>query len=135
MRWIPMGCVIVYSGAYALGLGPIPWLILGEFSPRKNQGAAGAIAATSFWAPSLIITISFGDMQNAMYLSGTFWFYTIFCVFGYLFVLLILPDFRPDATLEEMQLFFLAKDPDAMVATSNSRTELVEDPWSFSSPI
>lgn len=130
MRWIPMSCVILYSGAFALGLGPIPWLILGEFSPRKNQGAAGALAATCFWGPSLIITASFGDMQSAMYLSGTFWFYTIFCVFGYLFVLLVLPDLKTDATIEQIQLFFQAK-ADQVDAKRNQE---LEDPWSFSAP-
>ena len=110
LRWIPISCVIVYCGAFALGLGPIPWLILGELLPVRSQGTAAAITAGLFWGPSLVVTMSFGDMQNAMYLSGTFWFYTIFCLFGYLFVLLVVPDIRPEATLEQIQIFFMASD-------------------------
>lgn len=110
LRWIPVSCVIVYCGAFALGLGPIPWLILGELLPIRSQGTAAAITAGLFWGPSLVVTMSFGDMQNAMYLSGTFWFYTIFCLFGYLFVLLVVPDIRPEATLEQIQIFFMTSD-------------------------
>jgi len=109
LRWIPIGCLIAYSGAFALGLGPIPWLMLGELLPARNRGTAIALASTCYWGPSLIISNSFGDMKNAMYLSGTIWFYTIFCLFAYLFVLLVLPNIRPHATLEQIQLFFLAK--------------------------
>lgn len=110
LHWIPISCVIVYCGAFALGLGPIPWLLIGELLPAKSQGSAAAIIATLFWAPSIVVTSTFGDMQNAMYLSGTFWFYTIFCLFGYLFVLLVVPDIRPRASIEQIQLFFLASD-------------------------
>ncbi|KZS21447.1 Sugar transporter [Daphnia magna] len=110
LRWIPVSCVILYCGAFALGLGPIPWLILGELLPIRSHGTATAITAGLFWGPSLVVTMSFGDMQNAMYLSGTFWFYTIFCLFGYLFVLLVVPDIRPEATLEQIQIFFMASD-------------------------
>ena len=109
-QWIPITCVILFSGAFALGLGPIPWLVLGELLPTRSQGTAAAIVAGLYWGPSLVVTMSFGDMQNAMYLSGTFWFYTIFCLFGYLFVLLVVPDIRPEATLEQIQIFFMASD-------------------------
>lgn len=119
LRWIPVTCVILYCGAFALGLGPIPWLLLGELLPVRSQGTAAAITAGLFWGPSLVVTMSFGDMQNAMYLSGTFWFYTIFCLFGYLFILLVVPDIRPEATLEQIQIFFMASD------------KRKDDQWSF----
>ena len=113
LNWIFITCVIVYTGAFALGLGPMPWLILGEILPVYHKGLAAAIVSSLFWGPSLIITISFGDMQSSMYLSGTFWFYTIFCVFAYLFVLIVMPDIR-GASLEEVQIFFSAKNPDSI---------------------
>ena len=121
LKWVLVTCVILYTGAFALGLGPLPWLMLGELLPAHDRGVAASVIATFFWGSSLIITTSFGDMQNAMYLSGTFWFYPIFCVFGYLFVLLVVPDVR-QASLEDIQLFF---------ANNNVR---LQDRWNLNVP-
>ncbi|KAK2721611.1 facilitated trehalose transporter Tret1-like [Artemia franciscana] len=106
-NWIPVACVIIYAGAFSLGLGPIPWMLFGEFAPYKHKGLAVVILGLLFWLPSLCINVTFVLMQSKLYLSGTLWFYTIFCIFGYLFVLLKLPDFKC-VSLETIQLHFIS---------------------------
>ncbi|BFZ64664.1 hypothetical protein YB2330_005815 [Saitoella coloradoensis] len=51
---------------YALGLGPIPWLITSELFPATAIGSASSFAATVNWTFNFVLTYAFADMQSGM---------------------------------------------------------------------
>lgn len=45
--WIPLLCVLVFTTAFALGISPISWLLIGELFPLEYRGLGSSIS-TSF---------------------------------------------------------------------------------------
>ena len=33
--WLPLASLMIYIGSFAIGSGPIPWIMTGEIVPRK----------------------------------------------------------------------------------------------------
>ncbi|OZJ05842.1 hypothetical protein BZG36_00922 [Bifiguratus adelaidae] len=58
--------VFLFVGSFAIGLGPIPWLIVSELIPTYAVGAATSIAITLNWLGSFIVGLVFPAMQAGM---------------------------------------------------------------------
>lgn len=48
---------------FALGWGPIPWLIMSEVFPVKVRGFAGAVCVLTNWSMAFVVTKTFQDMM------------------------------------------------------------------------
>ena len=40
LGWLPLVSLIVFISAFAIGLGPMPWLMTGEVVPTRVKGSA-----------------------------------------------------------------------------------------------
>ncbi|XP_003629419.2 sugar transporter ERD6-like 6 [Medicago truncatula] len=99
-----VGLVALVIG-FALGIGPIPWLIMSEILPPNIKGLAGSAATFLNWFTASLITMTAHfllDWSNA----GTFTIYAIFSAINVAFALLWVPETK-DRTLEEIQASFI----------------------------
>lgn len=48
---------------FALGWGPIPWLIMSEVFPVKARGFASAVCVLTNWSMAFLVTKTFQDMM------------------------------------------------------------------------
>lgn len=55
--WMPMTAVMVFVSAYGLGIGPIPWALMGEMLPTPVRALGSAIC--SFWFSVAVFGVSF----------------------------------------------------------------------------
>ncbi|XP_042876206.1 facilitated trehalose transporter Tret1-like isoform X2 [Penaeus japonicus] len=55
--WMPMTAVMVFVSAYGLGIGPIPWALMGEMLPTPVRALGSAIC--SFWFSVAVFGMSF----------------------------------------------------------------------------
>ena len=94
--------VIMAIAVYALTLAPVTWVILSEIFPNRIRGAAMAIATTSLWIASFVLTYTFPLLNKALNASGTFWLYSFICISGFLFILKRLPETK-EKSLEEIE--------------------------------
>lgn len=94
--------VIMAIAVYALTLAPVTWVILSEIFPNRIRGAAMAIAITSLWIASFVLTYTFPLLNKALNASGTFWLYAFICISGFLFILKRLPETK-EKSLEEIE--------------------------------
>lgn len=53
---------VTVSG-FALGWGPIPWLVMSEIFPIKVRGVASAVCVLTNWTMAFVITKTFQDMM------------------------------------------------------------------------
>lgn len=67
-----------YTGSFAIGLGPVFWLLIAEIYPLKIRGAAMSVASMANWAANFVVTISFLTLISAI--SGV----GVFFLFGFL---------------------------------------------------
>ena len=70
--------LLVYTGSFAIGLGPVFWLLIAEIYPLKIRGAAMSVAAMANWGANFVVTISFLTLLSAI--SGV----GVFFLFGFL---------------------------------------------------
>lgn len=48
---------------FALGWGPIPWLVMGEIFPVKARGFASAVCVLTNWGMAFVVTKTFQNMM------------------------------------------------------------------------
>ncbi|CAL8340329.1 unnamed protein product [Lota lota] len=101
VNWIILICILAVVGAYAIGFGPITWLVLSEIFPAGVRGRAFAFTNCFNWAAHLLVTCSFLHVIDAIGLSGTFLLYGTTCVAAGIFFYWMLPE-TMGKTLEQI---------------------------------
>lgn len=64
-----------YTGSFAIGLGPVFWLLIAEIYPLKIRGAAMSVASMANWAANFVVTISFLTLLSAVGGVGAFFLF------------------------------------------------------------
>jgi sugar porter (SP) family MFS transporter len=70
--------LLIYTGSFAIGLGPVFWLLIAEIYPLRIRGAAMSVASMANWGANFIVTISFLTLLSAIGGVG------VFFLFGFL---------------------------------------------------
>ena len=69
-----------YTGSFAIGLGPVFWLLIAEIYPLKVRGAAMSVATMANWGANFVVTISFLTLLDAVGGVGTFFLFAFLTV-------------------------------------------------------
>jgi sugar porter (SP) family MFS transporter len=67
--------LLIYTGSFAIGLGPVFWLLISEIYPVKIRGRAMSVATMANWGANFIVTISFLTLLSAIGNAGTFFLF------------------------------------------------------------
>lgn len=100
--WVAAGSLILYVGAFAIGLGPVFWLLISEIYPLQVRGLAMSVASLTNWSFNLLVTVSFLTLVHALGLSWTFWAYGLVSVGAWLFAKRFVPETR-GRSLEQIE--------------------------------
>jgi sugar porter (SP) family MFS transporter len=73
--YIAIAGLLIYTGSFAVGLGPVFWLLISEMYPVKIRGQAMSIATMANWAANFVVTISFLTLLSAIGNAGTFFLF------------------------------------------------------------
>jgi sugar porter (SP) family MFS transporter len=91
-------CAIIF---YALGIGPVSWLVVSEIFPTHVRGRAAAICTVSLWATNFVALLVFPSLHQVSP-AGTFWLFVGTTVAGGIFVWHAVPETK-DKTLEAIE--------------------------------
>ena len=58
------GCIIIFTAAFAVSLGPIGWLFCSEVFPNRVRGRAMSVAAMSVWISCYIVAQTFPMLND-----------------------------------------------------------------------
>jgi sugar porter (SP) family MFS transporter len=94
-------CLIAYIASFAIGLGPVFWLMISEIFPMKVRSAAMSISTVANWASNFLVATFFLTLTGAITIEGTFWLYAGFGVAAVIFFFFRLPETK-DRSLEEI---------------------------------
>ncbi len=109
--------LMVYVASFAIGLGPVFWLLVSEIYPLRVRGLAMSIASEANWGSNLIVALTFLTLIQFLGKSGTFWFYAAVGILAWIFAYFLVPETK-GRTLEEIESHWRAgKHPREMGKT------------------
>ena len=109
--WLALACLLVYIMGFAVGLGPVFWLMISEIFPIQMRGPAMAVCTMFNWGLNFAISYTFLTLVGAITKQGTFWLYAFFGVCALVFFVTFVPETK-DRSLEQIQAD-LGADSDA----------------------
>ncbi|KAI8988010.1 major facilitator superfamily domain-containing protein [Mycotypha africana] len=83
--------VFLYVASFALGIGPIPWMITSEMTPTHAASAVGAASTCINWCMNFVI----GQIFPVIFAAIEGWSFLIFaviCLLSFLFTFFFLPE-------------------------------------------
>ncbi|MCX4427044.1 sugar porter family MFS transporter [Streptomyces mirabilis] len=86
--------MVVYIAAFAVGLGPVFWVLIGELFPPAARAAGSSVSTTVNWASNFVVSLVFLPVVNAIGQGETFWVFAVVCAFGLWFVARYVPETR-----------------------------------------
>jgi sugar porter (SP) family MFS transporter len=116
--WLALACLLFYIFGFAIGLGPVFWLMISEIFPLQMRGPAMAVCTMFNWGFNFLISYTFLSLTGWITKSGTFWLYAFFGVCALAFFSTIVPETK-DRSLEEIQ-DDLGSDADAPLGRDDS---------------
>ncbi|MGA2034284.1 MAG: sugar porter family MFS transporter [Thermoguttaceae bacterium] len=96
--------VILYTGAFATAMGPLPWVICAEIFPAKLRGRAMSIATFTIWTACLLVVETVPICMKSPQVGPrlTFWIYAAVSAVTFLLILVLLPETK-GKSLEEIE--------------------------------
>jgi sugar porter (SP) family MFS transporter len=73
--YIAIAGLLLYTGSFAIGLGPVFWLLISEIYPVRIRGQAMSVATMANWGANFVVTISFLTLLSAIGNAGTFFLF------------------------------------------------------------
>lgn len=100
--WITTASLIAYVGFFAIGLGPVFWLLISEIYPLGIRGLAMSVATVFNWVANLVMTLTFPELVSVIGTSATFVLYAFLGVASLVFTWRLVPETR-GKTLEQIE--------------------------------
>jgi sugar porter (SP) family MFS transporter len=102
---VAIGSLMMYVGAFAIGLGPIFWLMNSEIYPLRVRSKAAAVGTMANWFFNFLVSLTFLLLIDGLGNSGAFFFYAAVCVLTFFFCLRLVPETK-GRHLEDIQAIF-----------------------------
>ena len=100
--WLALACLLFYIMGFAIGLGPVFWLMISEIFPLSMRGPAMAVCTMFNWGFNFLISYTFLTLTHVITKSGTFWLYAGFGILALVFFATLVPETK-GRSLEEIQ--------------------------------
>jgi SP family galactose:H+ symporter-like MFS transporter len=94
--------LVIYVASFAVGLGPIFWLLISEIFPLKVRGAAMSAVTVTNWGMNLAVAVTFLTLVAALGRAETFWLYGVIAVAAWIFCYRLVPETK-GKTLEQIE--------------------------------
>ncbi|WP_436346193.1 sugar porter family MFS transporter [Natronorubrum sp. FCH18a] len=100
--WVATGSLMLYVGFFAIGLGPVFWLMIAEIYPMEVRGTAMGVVTVVNWAGNLVVSLTFLRLVDVFGQSGTFWLYGALSLLALVFCYRLVPETK-GRSLEEIE--------------------------------
>jgi SP family galactose:H+ symporter-like MFS transporter len=112
--WLPLVFLLVYITSFAIGLGPIFWVLIAEIFPPEARAAGAGVATAVNWLSSFVVGLIFVPLSDAIGSGPMFWAFAAVCGFTVVFVRRYVPETK-GRPFEE-----IAEDVSARIAIPRS---------------
>jgi sugar porter (SP) family MFS transporter len=102
LAWIAVLSVAAYVGFFAIGLGPVFWLLIAEIFPLALRGRAMSLATVANWSFNLIVSATFLNLVGAVGSAGAFLIYAVLSMVALAFIARMVPETK-GRSLEQIE--------------------------------
>ncbi|KFV76173.1 Solute carrier family 2, facilitated glucose transporter member 6, partial [Struthio camelus australis] len=102
---IPLLATMFFIMGYAMGWGPITWLLMSEILPLKARGVASGLCVVVSWLTAFMLTRFFLPVVENFGLEVPFLFFTVICAGNFLFTGCCVPETK-GRSLEQIESYF-----------------------------
>ncbi|XP_025833323.1 facilitated trehalose transporter Tret1-like [Agrilus planipennis] len=92
VTWLPLTSLVVYEIFIAVGINPIPQVVVSELYPMNVKGIAIGTVGALLTPIALLIQMAYEPLNNYWGLYSTFWMFCSCCVFGIFITIFFLPE-------------------------------------------
>jgi sugar porter (SP) family MFS transporter len=100
--WLALGGLVLFIAAFAIGLGPVFWLMISEIFPVGVRSKAMAVCTIFNWGANFLVAQTFLSLSNAITRQGVFFLYAGLAVLSLVFFAVRVPETK-GRPLEEIQ--------------------------------
>jgi SP family galactose:H+ symporter-like MFS transporter len=108
--WLSLVCLLGYIVAFAVGLGPIFWLLIAEIFPPRARAAGASVATAVNWSTSFVVGLVFAPLVDSIGQGPTFWLFAAVCAVGFWFVARCVPETK-GRTFSDIESELRARPP------------------------
>jgi MFS family permease len=91
-----------YVGGFAIGLGPVFWLLIAEIFPLAYRGRGMSVCSMANWGSNLVVALIFLDLIRLLTPAGTFILFALLTLVAIGFAWRFVPETR-GRSLEEIE--------------------------------
>jgi sugar porter (SP) family MFS transporter len=102
LAWLALVSLIAYIASFAIGLGPVFWLMISEIFPLAVRSPAMSLSTVGNWTSNFLVSSFFLSLTSAITRQGTFWLYAGFGVLALAYFVRRVPETK-DRSLEEIE--------------------------------
>uniref|UniRef100_F7G5I6 Solute carrier family 2 member 8 n=1 Tax=Ornithorhynchus anatinus TaxID=9258 RepID=F7G5I6_ORNAN len=105
LAWLAVVSMGFFITGFAVGWGPIPWLVMSEIFPLRAKGLASGVCVLTNWIMAFLVTKEFHHLMDFLTSYGTFWLFSGFCIVNVIFTAFCVPETK-GKTLEQIEAHF-----------------------------
>ncbi|EZA57781.1 hypothetical protein DMN91_003141 [Ooceraea biroi] len=102
LGWLPLTSLTLFMIAFSVGLGPIPWMLMGELFPAETKAVASGVAVMLNWFLVFLVTKTFPTMNEELGADTTFWIFAAIMAIATVFTYFFVPETK-GKSLQEIQ--------------------------------
>jgi len=100
--WLGIACVVIYIIGFAIGLGPVFWLMIAEIYPLSFRSKAMSIATIFNWGANFLVSYFFLQEADLIGRGPTFWIYAAIAILAIFFFRAKVPETK-NRSLEDIE--------------------------------
>jgi sugar porter (SP) family MFS transporter len=102
VAYFTVASVAAYVGCFAIGLGPVFWLLISEIFPLAVRGRGMSVASVANWGMNFVVTLVFPPLVAALGSASAFLVFAVLSVGAFIFTWAEVPETR-GRSLEEIE--------------------------------
>jgi MFS transporter, SP family, galactose:H+ symporter len=92
LKWMGVLSLAIYIASFAIGLGPVFWLLISEIFPLSVRGQAASVATMANWLSNFLVSLTFLSLLKALGDVSTFLLYAALSLAGLWFCFRFVPE-------------------------------------------
>ncbi len=102
LAWVTVIAVAIYVAFFAIGLGPVFWLLIAEIFPLRVRGRGMSISTVANWGSNLVVSQVFVSLLHGIGAAATFGVFAVMTALSIAFTLSVVPETK-GRTLEQIE--------------------------------